>query len=138
MLNPIVEMDGDELTRILWGWIKETLICPFVELKTEYYDLGLAHRDETGDQITIDAGKGILRHRVGVKCVTITPNTARMEEYRLAKPGKSPNATIWEILDGTAFRESILVDCIKPAIPRRVKPIIIARHVYGDIYKAVE
>ncbi|MDR0722357.1 MAG: NADP-dependent isocitrate dehydrogenase [Treponema sp.] len=138
MLNPIVEMDGDEMTRILWGWIKETLIYPFIDLKTEYYDLSLPHREETGDQVTIDAGKGILRHQVGVKCATITPNTARMEEYRLTHLWKSPNATIRALLDGTVFREPILVSCIKPVVPTWVKPITIARHAYGDIYKGVE
>ncbi|MDR2797056.1 MAG: NADP-dependent isocitrate dehydrogenase [Treponema sp.] len=138
MLNPIVEMDGDEMTRILWKWIKATLICPFVDLKTEYYDLSLLHREETGDQVTIDAGKGILRYQVGVKCATITPNASRMEEYRLTHLWKSPNATIRAILDGTVFREPILVACIKPVIPTWVKPITIARHAYGDIYKGVE
>ncbi|MDR2398015.1 MAG: NADP-dependent isocitrate dehydrogenase, partial [Spirochaetaceae bacterium] len=138
MQNPIVEMDGDEMTRILWAWIKETLIAPFVDLKTEYYDLGLPHREKTGDQVTIDAGKAILRHQVGVKCATITPNAARMQEYRLTQLWKSPNATIRGILDGTVFREPILVPGLKPAIPAWVKPITIARHAYGDLYKAVE
>ncbi|MDR3115979.1 MAG: NADP-dependent isocitrate dehydrogenase [Treponema sp.] len=138
MLKPIVEIDGDEMTRILWRWIKETLICPFVDLKTEYYDLSLPHREETGDQVTIDAGKGILRHQVGVKCGTITPNTPRMEEYHLTQLWKSPNATIRALLGGTVFREPILVPCIKPVIPTWVKPITIARHAYGDIYEGVE
>jgi isocitrate dehydrogenase len=138
MQNPIVEMDGDEMARIIWAQIKETLILPFVELKTEYYDLGLPHRDETGDQVTLDAGNAILRHHVGVKCATITPNAQRMEEYRLKELWKSPNATIRALLDGTVFREPILVSRIKPAIPTWVKPITIARHAYGDVYKAVE
>jgi isocitrate dehydrogenase len=138
LLNPLVEMDGDEMTRILWGWIKEELLYPFVELQTEYYDLGLPHREETQDQVTIDAGNAILRHGVGVKCATITPNAQRMEEYRLRKLWKSPNATIRAILDGTVFRAPIRVEGIKPAVRTWVKPITIARHAYGDMYKAVE
>ncbi|MDR2485137.1 MAG: NADP-dependent isocitrate dehydrogenase [Treponema sp.] len=138
MANPIVEMDGDEMARILWAQIKEELLLPFLELKTEYYDLGLMNRDKTGDQVTVDAGKAVKKHRVGVKCATITANDMRAEEYRLTKVWASPNATIRAILDGTVFREPILVKLIKPAVRTWVKPITIARHAYGDIYKAVE
>ncbi|NMA12680.1 MAG: NADP-dependent isocitrate dehydrogenase [Chloroflexi bacterium] len=138
MKNPIVEIDGDEMTRILWHMIKEELILPFVDLKTEYYDLGIRNRDETDDQVTIDAGNAIKRLKVGVKCATITPNEKRMAEYDLKRLWKSPNATIRSILDGTVFRTPILIDRIKPAVRTWQKPITIARHAFGDIYKGVE
>ncbi|MDR3303960.1 MAG: NADP-dependent isocitrate dehydrogenase [Treponema sp.] len=138
MKNPIVEMDGDEMTRIIWGHIKEELLHPFIDLSTEYYDLALAKRDETNDRITTEAGEAIKRLRVGVKCATITPNEQRVSEYRLKKMWKSPNGTIRAILDGTVFREPILVNCVKPAVRTWKKPITIARHAYGDVYKGVE
>lgn len=138
MKNPIVEMDGDEMTRILWHMIKEELILPFVDLKTEYYDLGIQNRDKTDDQVTIDAGNAIKRLQVGVKCATITPNEKRMAEYDLKSLWKSPNATIRSILDGTVFRTPILIDRIKPAVRTWQKPITIARHAFGDVYKGVE
>lgn len=138
MQNPIAELDGDEMTRIQWAMIKEILLEPYIDLKTEYYDLGLRHRDETDDQVTIDAGAAIRRLRVGVKCATITPNEQRVEEYGLKRMWKSPNGTIRAILDGTVFRAPILVNCISPAVRNWKKPITIARHAYGDIYKAVE
>ena len=138
MKTPLVEMDGDEMTRILWKWIKEILIEPFVDLKTEYYDLGLVERDKTDDQVTIDSANATLKYGVAVKCATITPNNQRMEEYSLKKMYKSPNGTIRAILDGTVFRAPILVDGITPYIPTWTKPIVIARHAYGDIYKAVD
>ena len=138
MLTPIVEMDGDEMTRVLWAWIKEILIEPFVDLKTEYYDLGLVERDKTDDKVTVDSAKATLKYGVAVKCATITPNAQRVEEYNLKKMYKSPNGTIRAILDGTVFRAPILVDGITPYIPTWKKPIVIARHAYGDIYKAVD
>ena len=138
MQNPIVEMDGDEMTRILWKCIKDELIYPFVELNTEYYDLGLPNRDATNDTVTVDAANAIKKWHVGVKCATITPNAKRVEEYKLHKMWKSPNGTIRSILDGTVFRTPILIDCISPAVRNWKKPITIARHAYGDIYKAVE
>lgn len=138
MKNPIVEMDGDEMTRILWHMIKEELILPFVDLKTEYYDLGIQNRDKTDDQVTIDAGNAIKRLQVGVKCATITPNEKRMAEYDLKSLWKSPNATIRSILDGTVFRTPILINRIKPAVRTWQKPITIARHAFGDVYKGVE
>ena len=138
MLTPLVEMDGDEMTRILWQEIKEKLICPFVELKTEYYDLGLPHRDETGDKVTTEAAQAIKKYGVGVKCATITPNKARMTEYSLHEMWKSPNGTIRAILDGTVFRAPVLVDGISPVVRTWKKPITIARHAYGDVYKATE
>ena len=138
MKTPLVEMDGDEMTRILWQWIKEILICPFVDLKTEYYDLGLVERDVTNDQVTIDSANATLKYGVAVKCATITPNNQRVEEYGLKKMWKSPNGTIRAILDGTVFRAPILVDGITPYIPTWKKPIVIARHAYGDVYKAVD
>ncbi|MBE7086723.1 MAG: NADP-dependent isocitrate dehydrogenase [Clostridiales bacterium] len=138
MVTPIVEMDGDEMTRILWKWIKEILIEPFVDLKTEYYDLGLPERDKTDDKVTTDSAKATLKYGVAVKCATITPNKQRVEEYNLKKMYKSPNGTIRAILDGTVFRAPILVDGITPYIPTWKKPIVIARHAYGDIYKAVD
>ncbi len=138
MKTPLVEMDGDEMTRILWKWIKEILICPFVDLKTEYYDLGLVERDNTLDQVTVDSANATLKYGVAVKCATITPNNQRVEEYGLKKMWKSPNGTIRAILDGTVFRAPILVDGITPYIPTWKKPIVIARHAYGDVYKAVD
>ena len=138
MTTPLVEMDGDEMTRILWELIKEELLAPFVDLKTEYYDLGLARRDETDDQITVDAAKAIEKYGVGVKCATITPNAQRVEEYGLKKMWRSPNGTIRGILDGTVLRAPILIDCIKPSVRTWEKPITIARHAYGDIYSAQE
>ena len=138
MLNPIVEMDGDEMTRILWQQIKDELICPFVELNTEYYDLGLKHRDETNDQVTVDAALATQRLGVAVKCATITPNAQRVEEYSLKQMWKSPNATIRAILDGTVFRAPIIASNIAPAVRFWEKPITIARHAYGDVYKASE
>ncbi len=138
MTTPIVEMDGDEMTRILWKMIKDELILPFVDLKSEYYDLGLVKRDETGDQITIDAAEACKKYGVGVKCATITPNLKRMDEYKLHKMWKSPNGTIRSILDGTVFRAPITLDSIKPVVKNWEKPITIARHAYGDVYKSVE
>ncbi len=137
-MNPIVEMDGDEMTRILWKMIKDELLCPFVELNTEYYDLGLPHRDATDDKVTVDAATAIKKHKVGVKCATITPNAQRVEEYGLKEMWKSPNGTIRSILDGTVFRAPIITKCIKPYVSRWTKPITIARHAYGDVYKATE
>ena len=137
-MNPIVEMDGDEMTRILWKMIKDELLCPFVELNTEYYDLGLPHRDATDDKVTVDAANAIKKHKVGVKCATITPNAQRVEEYGLKEMWKSPNGTIRSILDGTVFRAPIITKCIKPYVSRWTKPITIARHAYGDVYKATE
>ena len=138
MLSPIVEMDGDEMTRILWQQIKDELLLPFVELNTEYYDLGLPNRDATGDQVTINAGNAIKKHHVGVKCATITPNKQRMEEYKLHEMWKSPNGTIRAILDGTVFRAPILTGMIQPYVSNWKKPITIARHAYGDLYKGTE
>ena len=138
MKTPIVEMDGDEMTRVLWKWIKEILIEPYVELKTEYYDLGLPKRDETNDEITVESANATLKYGVAVKCATITPNAQRVEEYNLKKMWKSPNGTIRAILDGTVFRAPIMVSGITPYIPTWKKPIVIARHAYGDIYKAVD
>jgi isocitrate dehydrogenase len=138
MKTPLVEMDGDEMTRILWKMIKDDLILPFIDLKSEYYDLGLKKRDETDDQITVDAANATLRYGVAVKCATITPNRARMEEYHLKRLYKSPNATIRAILDGTVFRAPILVKGIEPYVRTWKKPITIARHAYGDIYKNSE
>ncbi len=137
-MGKIVEMDGDEMTRIIWKMIKEELLLPYVDLNTEYYDLGLPYRDETNDQVSIDAGEAIKKYRVGVKCATITPNAQRVEEYHLKEMWKSPNATIRAILDGTVFRTPILVSGVKPAVRNWEKPITIARHAYGDIYKASE
>ena len=137
-MKPIVEMDGDEMTRILWQEIKDTLLLPYVDLETEYYDLGLPNRDRTEDQITLEAARAIKRLQVGVKCATITPNAQRMEEYGLKQLWKSPNATIRAELDGTVFRTPILASRIKPYVRGWKKPITIARHAYGDVYKAVE
>ncbi|MBR6761628.1 MAG: NADP-dependent isocitrate dehydrogenase [Oscillospiraceae bacterium] len=138
MTTPLVEMDGDEMTRILWQWIKDILIAPYVELNTEYYDLGLAHREETKDQVTFDSAEATKKYGVAVKCATITPNAARMPEYNLTQMWKSPNGTIRAILDGTVFRTPILVKGITPYIPTWTQPITIARHAYGDVYKNTE
>ena len=138
MTTPLVEMDGDEMTRILWQMIKDELLLPFVELKTEYYDLGLPKREETKDQITIDAANANKKYGVAVKCATITPNKQRVEEYNLTEMWKSPNGTIRAILDGTVFRAPILIDSIRPAVRNWKKPITIARHAYGDVYKCTE
>ena len=138
MKTPLVEMDGDEMTRILWAWIKEMLIEPFVELKTEYYDLGLKKRDETDDQVTIDSANAAKKYGVAVKCATITPNAQRVEEYGLKEMWKSPNGTIRAILDGTVFRTPILVNGVRPTVRTWKKPITIARHAYGDVYKNTE
>jgi isocitrate dehydrogenase len=138
MKTPLVEMDGDEMTRIIWKYIKDELIYPFVDLKTEYYDLGLKHRDETDDQVTVDAAEATKKYGVAVKCATITPNAARVEEYNLKEMWKSPNGTIRAILDGTVFRAPILVKGIKPSVKTWTKPISIARHAYGDVYKNTE
>ena len=135
---PIAELDGDEMTHILWGMIKEQLICPFVELNTEYYDLSLPNRDRTEDAVTHQAAEAIRRLHVGVKCATITPNNQRQEEYGLKKLWRSPNATIRAALDGTVFRTPILISRIKPVVACWEKPITIARHAYGDVYKAAE
>ncbi|MCR5109686.1 MAG: NADP-dependent isocitrate dehydrogenase [Ruminococcus sp.] len=138
MKTPLVEMDGDEMTRILWQWIKETLLEPYVELNTEYYDLGLKHREETKDQVTLDSAEATKKYGVAVKCATITPNAARMPEYNLTQMWKSPNGTIRAALDGTVFRTPIIVKGIEPYIPTWTKPITIARHAYGDVYKNTE
>ena len=138
MTTPLVEMDGDEMTRILWQMIKDELLLPFVDLKTEYYDLGLVKREETKDQITIDAANANKKYGVAVKCATITPNRQRVEEYNLSEMWKSPNGTIRAILDGTVFRAPILIDSIRPVVRNWKKPITIARHAYGDVYKCTE
>ena len=138
MKTPLVEMDGDEMTRILWKQIKDTLILPFVDLKTEYYDLGLKHRDETDDKITVESAEATKKYGVAVKCATITPNAQRVEEYSLKKQWKSPNGTIRAILDGTVFRAPIMVKGVSPTVRTWKKPLTIARHAYGDIYKDVE
>ncbi len=138
MTTPIVEMDGDEMTRILWQMIKDNLLLPYIDLKTEYYDLGLEYRDETDDQVTIDSANATKKYGVAVKCATITPNAARVEEYHLKEMWKSPNATIRAILDGTVFRAPIVVKGIEPCVKCWKKPITIARHAYGDVYKASE
>ncbi|MBP5689579.1 MAG: NADP-dependent isocitrate dehydrogenase [Bacteroidales bacterium] len=138
MTTPLVEMDGDEMTRILWKMIKDELILPFVDLKTEYYDLGLPNRDKTEDQVTVDAANACKKYGVGVKCATITPNAKRMTEYNLHQMWKSPNGTIRSMLDGTVFRTPITIPSIHPAVKFWKKPITIARHAYGDVYKSVE
>ena len=138
MTTPLVEMDGDEMTRIIWKMIKDELLLPFVDLKTEYYDLGLPKRDETCDQITKDAGNAIKKYGVGVKCATITPNAQRMTEYNLHEMWKSPNGTIRAILDGTVFRAPITIDSVKPVVKNWELPITVARHAYGDLYKGTE
>ena len=138
MTTPLVEMDGDEMTRVLWQMIKDELLYPFVDLKTEYYDLGLPEREKTRDQVTVDSANATKKYGVAVKCATITPNKQRVEEYNLTEMWKSPNGTIRAMLDGTVFRAPILIDTIKPAVRNWQKPITIARHAYGDIYKATE
>lgn len=138
MTTPLVEMDGDEMTRIVWQKIKDILITPFVDLKTEYYDLGLENRDATDDQVTVDSANATKKYGVAVKCATITPNAARMEEFHLKKMWKSPNGTIRSILDGTVFRAPILVEGISPLVPSWKAPIVIARHAYGDVYSAAD
>lgn len=138
MTTPLVEMDGDEMTRVIWKMIKDILLTPYVDLKTEYYDLGLEHREATKDQVTIDSAEATKKYGVAVKCATITPNAARVKEYNLTEMWKSPNGTIRAILDGTVFRTPILLKGITPYIPTWTKPITIARHAYGDLYKNVE
>ncbi|MCD8391555.1 MAG: NADP-dependent isocitrate dehydrogenase [Firmicutes bacterium] len=138
MKTPLVEMDGDEMTRVIWQWIKDILLEPYIDLKTEYYDLGLVKRNETNDQVTIDSAEATKKYGVAVKCATITPNAARMPEYNLKEMWKSPNGTIRAMLDGTVFRTPILVKGITPYIPTWTEPITIARHAYGDVYKNVE
>lgn len=138
MTTPLVEMDGDEMTRIVWQKIKDILITPFVDLKTEYYDLGLENRDATDDQVTVDSANATKKYGVAVKCATITPNAARVEEFHLKKMWKSPNGTIRSILDGTVFRAPILVEGISPLVPSWKAPIVIARHAYGDVYSAAD
>ena len=138
MITPLVEMDGDEMTRVIWQMIKDILLAPYIDLKTEYYDLGLKNRDLTGDQVTYDSAIATKKYGVAVKCATITPNAARVEEYNLHEMWKSPNGTIRAVLDGTVFRSPILVKGIVPFIPNWKKPIAIARHAYGDVYKNVE
>lgn len=138
MTTPLVEMDGDEMTRILWKWIKDELLLPFIDLKTEYYDLGLEHRNATNDKVTVDSAEATKKYGVAVKCATITPNAARMTEYNLKEMWKSPNGTIRAILDGTVFRAPIIVKGIEPYVKNWKKPITIARHAYGDVYKASE
>ena len=138
MQTPLVEMDGDEMTRILWQMIKDELLLPFVELNTEYYDLGLVHRNETGDQVTVDAANATKKYGVAVKCATITPNAARVKEYNLKEMYKSPNGTIRAMLDGTVFRAPIVVKGIEPCVKNWKKPITLARHAYGDVYKNTE
>jgi isocitrate dehydrogenase len=138
MQTPLVEMDGDEMTRVIWQQIKDILLTPYIDLKTEYYDLGLKHRDETDDKVTVEAARAIEKFGVGVKCATITPNAARVKEYNLKQMWKSPNGTIRAILDGTVFRTPLLVKGITPLVPGWKKPITVARHAYGDVYKNVE
>ncbi|MBR4027744.1 MAG: NADP-dependent isocitrate dehydrogenase, partial [Lachnospiraceae bacterium] len=138
MTTPLVEMDGDEMTRIPWKMIKDELICPFVDLNTEYYDLGLEERNRTDDKVTVDSANATKKYGVAVKCATITPNAARVEEYNLKEMWKSPNGTIRAILDGTVFRAPIIVKGIEPNVKTWAKPITIARHAYGDVYKASE
>ena len=138
MTTPLVEMDGDEMTRILWKMIKDELLIPYIDLKTEYYDLGLEHRNETDDQVTADSAKATLKYGVAVKCATITPNAARMTEYNLKEMWKSPNGTIRAALDGTVFRAPIIVKGIEPCVKNWEKPITLARHAYGDVYKNTE
>ena len=138
MTTPIVELDGDEMTRMIWQWIKDILILPNVDLKSEYYDLGLVNREKTGDKVTIDSANAIKKYGVGIKCATITPNAQRVKEYSLTQMWKSPNGTVRAILDGTVFRAPIMVKGITPYIPTWTMPITIARHAYGDIYKDVE
>ena len=138
MTTPLVEMDGDEMTRILWQMIKDELLLPYIDLKTEYYDLGLEHRNETNDQVTVDSANATKKYGVAVKCATITPNAARMDEYHLKEMYKSPNGTIRAMLDGTVFRAPIVVKGIEPCVKNWKKPITLARHAYGDVYKNTE
>ena len=138
MTTPLVEMDGDEMTRILWKMIKDTLLLPYIDLKTEYYDLGLENRNATNDQVTIDSANATKKYGVAVKCATITPNAARMTEYNLKEMWKSPNGTIRAMLDGTVFRAPIVVKGIEPCVKNWKKPITLARHAYGDVYKNTE
>ena len=138
MKTPIVEMDGDEMTRILWKDIKDILILPYIDLKTEYYDLGLVNRDATGDTVTVESALATKKYGVAVKCATITPNVQRMSEYNLHEMWKSPNGTIRRILDGTVFRAPIVVEGIRSYVPTWKKPIVLARHAYGDVYSAVD
>ena len=138
MKTPIVEIDGDEMTRIIWKEIKDELLTPYIDLNTEYYDLGLPNRDATDDQVTVDAANAIKKYGVGVKCATITPNDQRMTEYHLKKMYKSPNGTLRAMLDGTVFRTPIVIDKIKPVVKNWELPITIARHAYGDVYRAAE
>ncbi len=138
MTTPLVEIDGDEMTRVLWQWVKDILINPYVDLKTEYYDLSMQNRDATDDKVTVEAANACLKYGVGVKCATITPNAQRLEEFSLKRLYPSPNATLRAIMDGTVFRAPVLVRGITPLVPGWTKPIVIARHAYGDVYKAVE
>ena len=138
MSTPLVEMDGDEMTRILWKMIKDELILPYVDLKTEYYDLGLENRNNTKDQVTIDSANATLKYKVAVKCATITPNAQRVKEYNLSSMWKSPNGTIRAMLDGTVFRTPIIIKGINPCVSNWKKPITLARHAYGDVYKNAE
>ena len=138
MTTPLVEMDGDEMTRILWKMIKDTLLLPYIDLKTEYYDLGLENRNATNDQVTVDSANATKKYGVAVKCATITPNAARMTEYNLKEMWKSPNGTIRAMLDGTVFRAPIVVKGIEPCVKNWKKPITLARHAYGDVYKNTE
>ena len=136
--NPVVELDGDEMTRVIWKFIKEKLILPYLDIDLKYFDLCIEHRDATGDQVTVDAAHAILKYGVGIKCATITPNAQRMDEYKLHEMWKSPNGTIRAVLDGTVFRAPIMIDSIKPVVKNWKKPITIARHAYGDVYKCTE
>ena len=136
--NPVVELDGDEMTRIIWDFIKQKLILPYLDIKLEYYDLGVEHRDKTNDQVTIDAANAIKKHGVGVKCATITPDEQRVEEFKLKQMWKSPNGTIRNILDGTIFREPIVCKNVPRLVPGWTKPIVIGRHAYGDQYRATD
>src|ERR1700690_781990 len=136
--NPVVELDGDEMTRIIWALIRNKLILPYLDIKLEYYDLGIEHRDATADQVTIDAAEAIKQYGVGVKCATITPDEARVEEFKLKKMWRSPNGTIRNILDGTIFREPIICKNVPRLVPHWSQPIVIGRHAYGDIYRAAE
>src|SRR5277367_1192448 len=136
--TPVVELDGDEMTRIIWGFIKDKLILPYLDIDLKYYDLGVEHRDQTHDQVTIDAANAIKQYGVGVKCATITPDEARVEEFKLKKMWRSPNGTIRNILDGTIFREPIICKNVPRLVPHWSQPIVIGRHAYGDIYRATE
>ena len=136
--TPLVELDGDEMTRVMWAMLKEKLILPYLDVQLEYYDLHVKHRDDTDDQVTVQAAEAIKRHGVGVKCATITPDAGRVTEYQLKKQWKSPNGTIRALLDGTVFRAPILLDCLTPGVASWKKPIVIGRHAYGDVYKNAE